>query len=111
MRKSYERGGLDEGAALGTPVEQFARWFAEATKAGVPETNAMTLATVGENGRPSTRIVLMKSFDAQGIVWYTNYRSHKGRDLAANPFAALPIPLGGDGACRAHRGVGGEGLA
>ncbi len=57
--------------------------------AGVPEPNAMTLATVGENGRPSTRIVLIKEFDADGLVWYTNYLSRKGRDIAANPFAAL----------------------
>jgi pyridoxamine 5'-phosphate oxidase len=55
----------------------------------VPEPNAMTLATVGSDGRPSTRIVLIKGFDAQGIVWYTNYDSRKGRELADNPFAAL----------------------
>lgn len=89
MRTSYERGDLDETASSGNPVEQFGRWFAEAVKAKVPEPNAMTLATVAPDGRPSTRVVLVKSFDAEGIVWYTNYRSHKGRDLAENSFAAL----------------------
>ena len=89
MRRSYERGELAEPGAAGDPVEQFGRWFDEAVRAKVPEPNAMTLATVGEDGRPSTRVVLVKSFDADGVVWYTNYRSRKGRDLAAHPFAAL----------------------
>ena len=61
----------------------------EAFAAKVPEPNAMTLATVGADGRPSTRIVLIKGFDARGIVWFTNYDSRKGRELAAHPFAAL----------------------
>src|SRR5690606_14896312 len=67
----------------------FETWFAEAMKRGLPDPNAMTVATVGENGRPSTRIVLIKGFDRDGVVWYTNYNSRKGRELAANPFAAL----------------------
>lgn len=87
MRKSYERGELAEGTA--DPVELFARWFDEAVRAGVPEPNAMTLATVSAEGRPSTRVVLVKSFDASGVVWYTNYASRKGSELAANPLAAL----------------------
>ena len=89
MRKSYERGELGEDSAASAPVEQFSRWFREAVKAGVPEVNAMTLATVGADGRPSTRVVLVKSFDDNGIVWFTNYRSRKGRELAVNPLAAL----------------------
>lgn len=89
MRKSYESGELDEGAAASEPLQQFRRWFAEAIKAGVPEPNAMTLATVGPGGRPSTRVVLVKSFDETGVVFFTNYRSRKGRELAANPQAAL----------------------
>lgn len=89
MRKSYERGELAEGGAAGNPVEQFGRWFDEAVRAKVHEPNAMTLATVGADGRPSTRVVLVKSFDASGVVWYTNYRSRKGRDLEEYPFAAL----------------------
>ena len=89
LRKSYERAELDETASRGEPIEQFRQWFDEALAAQVPEPNAMTLATVGPDGRPSTRIVLVKGFDATGIVWYTNYDSRKGRELAGNPFAAL----------------------
>lgn len=89
LRKSYERAELDETASRGEPIEQFRLWFDEALAAQVPEPNAMTLATVGPEGRPSTRIVLVKGFDARGIVWYTNYDSRKGRELAGNPFAAL----------------------
>ena len=89
LRKSYERAELDEAASRGEPIEQFRQWFDEALAAQVPEPNAMTLATVGPDGRPSTRIVLVKGFDATGIVWYTNYDSRKGRELAGNPFAAL----------------------
>ncbi len=89
LRKSYERGELDEAHAHADPVEQFRGWFGEALQAGVPEPNAMTVATVGADGRPSTRIVLIKEFDQRGLVWYTNYESRKGRELAAQPFAAL----------------------
>jgi pyridoxamine 5'-phosphate oxidase len=89
LRTSYERGTLEEAQASDDPALQFERWFAEAREAKVPEPNAMTLATVGADGRPSTRIVLIKGFDARGIVWYTNYESRKGRELAAHPFAAL----------------------
>lgn len=89
LRKSYERGELDETRASADPLEQFRAWFEQALRAGVPEPNAMTLATVGEGGRPSARIVLVKEFDARGIVWYTNYESRKGRELALHPVAAL----------------------
>ncbi len=89
LRKAYEYGELDETAASTEPLHQFQSWFEHAQQAGVPEPNAMTLATVGSDGRPSTRVVLVKDFDARGIVWYTNYESRKGRDLAFNPFAAL----------------------
>lgn len=89
LRKSYERAELDESASRNEPLEQFRQWFDEALAAQVPEPNAMTLATVGAGGRPSTRIVLVKSFDERGIVWYTNYDSRKGHELAANPYAAL----------------------
>ena len=70
-------------------MQQFAQWMAEALAAQLPEPNAMTLATVGADGRPSTRVVLIKGQDARGIVWFTNYDSRKGRELAANPHAAL----------------------
>jgi pyridoxamine 5'-phosphate oxidase len=88
-RKSYERDALDESGAALDPLRQFQAWMDEAFAANVPEPNAMTLATVGADGRPSTRIVLIKGFDARGIVWFTNYDSRKGRDLAVHPFAAL----------------------
>jgi len=88
-RKSYERGALEETDAALDPLRQFGTWMDEAFAAKVPEPSAMTLATVGADGRPSTRIVLIKGFDARGIVWFTNYGSRKGRELAAHPFAAL----------------------
>ncbi|MFA7665098.1 MAG: pyridoxamine 5'-phosphate oxidase [Burkholderiaceae bacterium] len=89
LRKNYERSELDEARADADPLRQFQAWLAEALDAGVPEPNAMTLATVGADGRPSTRIVLIKDVDERGIVWYTNFDSRKGHELAGNPFAAL----------------------
>jgi pyridoxamine 5'-phosphate oxidase len=89
LRKSYERGELDESAAADQPIAQFERWLNEAIAARLPEPNAMTLATVGPGGRPSTRVVLIKGVDERGIVWYTNYQSRKGRELDAHPQAAL----------------------
>ncbi len=89
LRKSYERAELNEEASQADPLQQFDQWLKEAIAAEVPEPNAMTLATVAGNGRPSTRIVLVKGYDKRGIVWYTNYDSRKGRELAINAFAAL----------------------
>ena len=89
LRKSYERAALDEEASQADPLLQFGQWLEEAIAARLPEPNAMTLATVGADGRPSTRVVLIKGWDARGIVWYTNYLSRKGRELAGNPHAAL----------------------
>ena len=89
LRKSYESGELEEAQAHSEPLQQFEQWLRAALDAGVPEPNAMTLATVGADGRPSTRIVLIKDYDARGLVWYTNYDSRKGRELAAHPWAAL----------------------
>ncbi len=89
LRKSYERAELDESASLPDPMAQFGLWLQQALDGQIPEPTAMTLATVGANGRPSTRVVLAKGFDARGIVWYTNYDSRKGRELAGNPFASL----------------------
>jgi pyridoxamine 5'-phosphate oxidase len=89
LRKSYERDALDEAASAADPLQQFSHWLQQALEGELPEPNAMTLATVGADGRPSTRVVLLKGFDARGIVWYTNYQSRKGRELAANPHAAL----------------------
>ena len=89
LRKSYERAELDETHSASDPVQQFEHWLDEAIKAQLPEPTAMTLATVGPHGRPSTRVVLLKDCDARGLVFYTNYESRKGRELAANPQAAL----------------------
>lgn len=89
LRKSYERGDLDETSSADDPLHQFESWLEQAIKAQLPEPNAMTLATVGADGRPSTRIVLIKGVDARGLVWYTNYDSRKGRELAHDPRAAL----------------------
>ena len=89
LRKSYERAELDEAASNPDPLLQFERWLREAIDAALPEPTAMTLATVGEGGRPSTRVVLIKDYDARGIAWYTNYESRKGRELVLQPFAAL----------------------
>ena len=89
LRKSYELAELDEQTSQLDPFLQFDGWLKEAFVASVPEPNAMTLATVGHNLRPSTRVVLIKGFDSRGIVWYTNYSSRKGQELAGNPYAAL----------------------
>ena len=89
LRKSYERAELDEQASKADPLHQFEQWLQEAIDAQVPEPNAMTLATVDAQLRPSTRVVLIKGLDERGIVWYTNYDSRKGQALAGNPFAAL----------------------
>jgi pyridoxamine 5'-phosphate oxidase len=89
LRKSYERAELSEDASHVDPLKQFDQWLTEAISSEVPEPNAMTLATVAGNLRPSTRVVLIKGYDERGIVWYTNYDSQKGQELAGNPFAAL----------------------
>ena len=89
LRKSYERAELSEDASHADPLKQFDQWLTEAIAGQVPEPNAMTLATVASDLRPSTRIVLVKGYDARGIAWYTNYESRKGQELAGNPYAAL----------------------
>jgi len=89
MRQNYRRARLDESDLVADPLDQFGRWIAEARSAAVPEPNAMTLATVNRSGIPSARIVLLKEWDRDGLVWYTNYRSRKGCDLQDHPLAAL----------------------
>jgi pyridoxamine 5'-phosphate oxidase len=89
LRKSYERAELDEKHSASAPLPQFERWLHEAITAELPEPTAMTLATVGADGRPSTRVVLLKRADARGFVWYTNYESRKAQELAVHPQAAL----------------------
>lgn len=89
LRKSYEKAELSEADSHAKPIDQFDQWLKEAIHSEVPEPNAMTLATVASNLRPSTRIVLIKDYDEKGIVWYTNYQGRKGQELAGNPHAAL----------------------
>ena len=89
LRKSYESAELHETASHVDPLQQFGQWLDQAISAQVPEPNAMTLATVDSRQRPSTRIVLIKGFDPRGIVWFSNYDSRKGQELATNPHAAL----------------------
>jgi pyridoxamine 5'-phosphate oxidase len=89
FRKSYELGELDEAQAADGPLALFNRWMDEAIAHDVSEPTAMTLATVGADHRPSTRVVLLKGCDERGMVWFTNYESRKGDELAHNPCAAL----------------------
>lgn len=89
IRREYTRYVLDKEHVNANPFNQFSRWFHEAVVAKLPEPNAMTLATAGRDGMPSARIVLLKGFDETGFVFYTNYLSRKGRQLAENPHAAL----------------------
>ncbi len=89
IRKTYQRAALDEDSASADPLALFQQWLGQALEAEIPEATAMTLATVGSDLRPSTRVVLLKDCSAAGLVWYTNRHSRKGRELAANPFAAL----------------------
>jgi pyridoxamine 5'-phosphate oxidase len=89
FRKSYELGELDESEATSQPLTLFQRWMDEAIAHDVSEPTAMTVATVGAGGRPSTRVVLLKGCDESGMVWFTNYESRKGEELARNPYAAL----------------------
>ena len=89
LRREYALAGLKESGLDSSPFKQFDKWFQQALEAGLPEPNAMTLATVALDGKPSARIVLLKGFDEQGFVFFTNYESQKGRELSANPHAAL----------------------
>lgn len=89
LRVDYKRASLTERDVAADPYRQFSRWFDEAVAAEVPEPNAMTLASADAGGRPSARIVLLKSVDARGFVFHTNYDSRKARDLAANARVAL----------------------
>jgi pyridoxamine 5'-phosphate oxidase len=89
LRRDYAREGLDEKSVAHDPNEQFARWFDETLRAQLPEPNAMILATADAAGQPSARTVLLKDYDARGFVFFTNYDSRKGRELAYNPRASL----------------------
>ena len=93
MRRDYaERGALLETDLADTPTTQFTAWFADAGAAGLPEPNAMIVATADRDGRPSARTVLLKGFDQRGFVFYTNYTSRKGTEALDNPYASLVFP-------------------
>lgn len=89
LRENYTKAGLKKSDVNTDPVEQFQLWFNEALEAGLPEPNAMTLATVTADGRPAARIVLLKALDQRGFVFYTNFQSRKGQELIATPWASL----------------------
>ena len=89
MREDYRAGGLSEADVATNPITQFQRWFDDAVEGGVYEPNGMTLATVGEDGQPSARVVLLKGLDQRGLTFYTNKDSRKGQQIAANGRAAL----------------------
>ena len=89
LRNEYSRETLDESSVDRDPFRQFDAWMTEAIRAQVPEPTAMSVATIDERGRPAARICLLKGSDARGFVFFTNYESRKGRDLAAHPAAAL----------------------
>lgn len=92
MRKEYRARGLAEAELATDPVRQFARWFADAAACGIFEPNAMVVSTADARGRPGSRTVLLKGYDERGFVFFTNYGSRKGGDLAANPYASLLFP-------------------
>jgi pyridoxamine 5'-phosphate oxidase len=92
MRNEYADRGIDPAALAAAWPEQLGRWLADADAAGLPEPNAMVVATADAAGRPSSRTVLLKGYDADGLVFYTNYTSRKGGELAANPFASATFP-------------------
>ena len=92
LRSNYASTGLDEAGADPDPLVQFEAWLAGAVEAGIPEPNAMVLSTVGVDGMPSARTVLLKGLDAHGFAFFTNRRSRKGAELAARPAAALVFP-------------------
>lgn len=85
IRKEYKLKSLDEAAAAGNAIKQFDRWWQDAINSEIDEVNAFTLATAAADGKPSARIVLLKGYDEKGFVFFTNYQSHKGQELATNP--------------------------
>ncbi|MEK9811872.1 MAG: pyridoxamine 5'-phosphate oxidase [Bordetella sp.] len=89
LRKDYSQASLDEASICKDPFNQFDIWLSEALNAQLPEPNAMVLSTIGPGGGPSSRVVLIKGFDAQGVVFFTNYQSAKGRQISNNPRASL----------------------
>ena len=94
LRQDYSAATLSENSIKADPIKQFEKWFNEAWNAEMHEPNAMTLATATHDGRPSARIVLLKGFDNDGFVFYTNYLSRKGKEITKNPLGRLNLFLG-----------------
>ena len=92
FRREYTQGGLERDDLLDDPLEQFDRWMQQTIKAGIPDPNAMTIATVDATGQPSQRIVLLKHLDDKGFVFYTNLNSRKAQELKQNPKISLHFP-------------------
>jgi pyridoxamine 5'-phosphate oxidase len=92
MRRNYTEHGLDESEVSGDPLTMFAVWLGDVVRLDLPEPNAMVVATAGADGRPSSRMVLLKGYDQRGFVFYTNYGSRKARELTENPWASLLFP-------------------
>ena len=92
IRREFVRGGLDQQDLTQEPLELFGRWLQEAIDMGVPDANAMTVASVGKDGQPSQRIVLLKSFDEKGFIFFTNYESRKAREISCNAKVSLHFP-------------------
>jgi len=92
LRAEYTKGGLERENLHENPIEQFKRWMQQTIEAKIPDPNAMTVATVGPNGQPSQRIVLLKNLDEKGFVFYTNLKSRKAQDLLQNPKVSLHFP-------------------
>ena len=91
IRKDYRQSSLLENDISPNPIVQFTSWWNEAMQSNIDEVNALTLATANAQGKPSARIVLLKGYDENGFVFFTNYESHKGKELAANPYAAMVL--------------------
>lgn len=89
LRKDYKQFSLDEKDVAADPIAQFEKWWQQATHSDIAEPNAMTLASASKDGKPSARIVLLKSFDVEGFVFFTNYESRKGQEMAENPYVTL----------------------
>lgn len=89
LRRDFSSAGLDEGSCSANPFDQFSKWMDEALNADIIDPNAMTVSTVGEDGRPSARVVLLKYFDTESFAFFTNYESKKGTDLTHNPFTVF----------------------
>lgn len=89
MRSDYTTGVFDEKNAYAQPMQQFGLWFEEALQAGIPEANALVLSTVGPDGMPSSRVVLLKEYVDRGFIFFTNYNSRKGQEIAAHPMACM----------------------